>query len=315
MTKPLVSIVMPIYRVEEYIEKSVKSVIAQTYKNIELILVDDGSPDKSVEIAERVLKEHSFPYKLIRQENGGIGEARNTGIRNSNGEWVLFLDSDDIILNNAIEKLLGATRDVTDLAFCGFKVIKSQNEVRSTQYSGKQIRFTPEQIQKEFLLRNHIVLAAGTLFRRALITNKNTLFGSMPWSEDQHFIWRILSVISEAVYVDEPLYRYLTRPGSIMTSSLIENILSGYPAICNLPSFYDDYPLIKKFLVPRWVLGTISSSAKITDYNSWLTLYDNLSGKEHMKTLLHFPSLKTRLRAVTCIVSKRTYYNFFSKRA
>lgn len=313
-SNPLVSVIMPIYRVENYIAKSVESVINQTYKNIELILVDDGSPDKSVEIAEKVLKESSFPYKLVKQENLGLSTARNEGIKNSTGEWVMFLDSDDIILPDTIKHLVDAAGNNPDLAFSSYKVICSQTEIDKNIEKGNLIILTPDLLQNGFLTRKYVVLATGTLFSRKMLVDNGLLFEKIPWSEDQHFIWQVLTVIKSAVFLDEPLYQYLKRPGSIMTSSQIQDVVKSYPAICKLPELYNNNSLVKQFLVSRWVLGTISSTAKITDYKNWLLLYKKINGKQHMKNLLCFPVFKIKIRAITCLISKKVYFNFFAKR-
>ena len=313
-SEPLVSVIIPIYKVENYIEKSVKSVIAQSYKNIELILVDDGSPDKSTGIAEKVLKENSYPYKLIRQENKGLGEARNTGVKNSGGDWILFLDSDDIIVKDTVKHLVEATNKNADLVFSRYNMITSQEDICENMPKGNCTYLSPKEIQNGFLLRNYVILAAGTLFRRELFFKENIFFGKMPWSEDQHFVWRLLAVVNGAVFLDEPLYQYLRRPGSIMTSSSIQNVINSYPSICDLPRLYENNLLVKSFLVPRWVLGTISSTAKISEYKNWALLYKSISGQEHMRTLLRFPSIQTKARAIACLISKRVYYALFSKR-
>lgn len=313
-SEPLVSVIIPIYKVEKYIEKSIKSVIAQSYENIELILVDDGTPDKSVYIAVRVLKENDYPYRLIRQENSGLGYARNAGLENSSGEWILFLDSDDIILPDTVKDLVNAADESADLVFSKYNIINSQEEICNNQKGEKEF-FTNQEIQNAFLKRNYVILAAGTLFRRELLKSEKLFFDKIPWSEDQHFIWRLLSVINGAVFLDEPLYQYLRRPGSIMTSTKMQNVINSYPAICELPELYDGNPLVKSFLVPRWVLGTISSTAKTSDYTDWVLLYKNINGKAHMKKLLRFPSIKVKARAAVCLISKKSYYTFFAKRA
>ena len=97
----LVSVIIPIYRVEKYIAATVESVLAQTYKNFELLIVDDGSPDKSVEICQQFTDSR---IRIIRQENRGVAAARNTGIRHAKGDYLAFLDADDIWLPEKLEK-------------------------------------------------------------------------------------------------------------------------------------------------------------------------------------------------------------------
>ena len=172
--KPLVSIVMPIYGVEKYIEDSVKSVINQTYCNIELILVDDGSTDCSTEIVERVLNENHFTYFLIRQDNAGLGYARNTGLKHSTGEWIIFFDSDDVILPETIERLVESADEKADLVFPDFRYVSQTDEVEAIK-RGQIVSYSPEELQKDFLLRKRRILASGTMIKREVLI-KNQLF-------------------------------------------------------------------------------------------------------------------------------------------
>ena len=104
MTKTIeISIIIPIYNVEDYIENTMISICNQNYKNFEVILVDDGSLDKSSEIATYILKKNNIDFTLVRQKNAGQGIARNTGFNLAKGQWVMFIDSDDTIQNFALQ--------------------------------------------------------------------------------------------------------------------------------------------------------------------------------------------------------------------
>lgn len=111
----LISVVVPIYNVEKYIEKCIDSIINQTYTNLEIILVDDGSPDKCGKICDEYAKRDKR-IKVIHKENGGVSSARNIGLDNLNGEYVTFIDADDYISNNYCEELLNALK--TENADC-----------------------------------------------------------------------------------------------------------------------------------------------------------------------------------------------------
>src|SRR5262245_32246666 len=100
---PLVSIVIPAYNAAEWIAESIESVLQQTYQDLEVILVDDGSTDCTVEIAEQILRSGRFPYQILHQENKGPSAARNRGWRAARGTWVQFLDADDLIHRRKIE--------------------------------------------------------------------------------------------------------------------------------------------------------------------------------------------------------------------
>lgn len=313
-SKPLVSIVMPIYGVEKYIANSVKSVICQTYDNIELILVDSGSPDKSVEIAEQVLKENRYPYRLIRQKHLSQGEARNTGFRQAKGKWIMFLDSDDMILPETTNVLVKTVeKNQADLVFSSYRMIYSADEICDDNKPINAEVIEGKALQDLFLLRKRVVLVVGTLFKRELMSEKEMFFEKIPWSEDQHFVWKYLSFTENAVFVDKAYYQYLQRPGSIMNSSGIDNMIQSYPAICELSVYYDKDTMVGRYLVSRWVMGTLNSAGRIAVFEDWQNLFVALDSKQHLKNLLRFPSLRVRLFSMIGLISKRLYYRVLSK--
>ncbi len=138
----MVSIVVPVYNVEQYLSDCVNSVLQQTYTNIEVILVDDGSTDKSGKICDDFASEDNRVF-VIHKENGGISNARNTGIGLVHGQWVMFVDSDDWIEKDCIERLISNVLPDTDVVACGAKVISSNmsgNKVtcKNAKYVGNE---------------------------------------------------------------------------------------------------------------------------------------------------------------------------------
>ena len=116
----LVSIVVPVYNVEKYLERCVDSLINQTYKNIEIILVDDGATDNSGELCDKLLFKDSR-IKVFHKLNGGLSDARNYGINQATGEYLLFVDSDDWVENEIVEKLYNSIeQNSADISVCGF---------------------------------------------------------------------------------------------------------------------------------------------------------------------------------------------------
>ena len=306
--KPLVSVIIPIYKVEKYITDCLNSVLAQTYGNIEIVLVDDGSPDRSMEIAEQLLNDKGVSYVPVRQENMGLGEARNSGLRVATGEWIYFLDSDDMIVDATIEKLVSATETDTDFVFSGYRVIRNADESIASCGDEKSVIYDAEEIRKEFLMRKKIVLAPGTLYRKSFLDNNDLKFASIPWSEDQHFMFRVLQAAKKIAYIKEPLYLYLEREGSIMRATPAEKVLIGYNAIENLAKDVLTDKTFKKFVTARWVMGTLNSTARTYDYDEWKNLYKDLDGKKRLKRLLRFPDLKVKALAFLGIISPRLYY-------
>ena len=122
--KDLVSVIVPVYKVEEYIRECLDSITGQTYKNLEIILVDDGSPDSSGEICEEYARNDSR-ITVYHKENGGLSDARNYGIARAHGEFLTFVDSDDVIKSNFVETLLGLIHkydaDIATAPFVNFR--------------------------------------------------------------------------------------------------------------------------------------------------------------------------------------------------
>lgn len=311
---PFVSVIMPVYNVENYIENSVKSIIDQTYKNIELIVVDDGSSDNSIYRAEKLLKDSQLKYKIIHQKNSGQGSARNTGLREANGEWVLFLDSDDILSNNGIEHMVSAISQNIDLVFCDTNLIFSSNEAIVKCKTCIPQYFSREDLQLLFLKRKKVILAPGTLFKKEFLIKYNLFFEEIPWSEDQHFIWRVLYHIVGAYYLQEPIYQYLHRPGSIMTASKAVAMEKSYKSICSLFTYYENDRYVGQYIVPRWVMGTMNISAKLLTYSEWKRLWCSIEAIRHFRKLKTFPENKVRLLSVMGCFSKKLYYCILRRR-
>lgn len=309
MEKPVVSIVIPVYNVEKYIVDSIKSVLNQTYENIQIIIVDDGSLDKSIELAKEVLlSQINVDYRIISQNNMGQGEARNSGLLEAKGEWVFFLDSDDIIATNAIESLVdGIVDNSIDLVFSRYRGINSAKEYQEERLpQSKPYVFPRERILYEFLLRNKIVLAPGTLYRREFLKKNGLLFKRIPWSEDQHFIWRTLNKVHNVSYIEQPLYLYLKRPGSIMTATSVNQMIQSYKAINSMILEIEDFPM-RHFILPRWIIGTLNAATRV-DYSDWKELYLELNAKVAMRRLLFFPEKRVALAAIVALLFPRVYY-------
>lgn len=314
-TNSLVSIIMPVYNTEQYIESSIKSVVRQTYHNIELILIDDGSLDHSVEIAEKILLGSKITYQIIRQKNTGQGSARNLGLRIAKGEWICFLDSDDMLSDNAVDHLMSAAdRDTVDLVFSAINNISDVSDAIRICNNGKVVSFSQKELQFHFLKRTKVILAPGSIYRKDFLINNSLFFENIPWSEDQHFIWRVLYHIKGAVWINEPLYQYFHHPGSIMTASKVQAIVDSYSSICSLAEYYSNDVLIGNYIVPRWVMGTINSSAKFVDFDLWKQLWIDLEGKKNYKILFSFPDKKVKIMACIARISLALYYNIVRKR-
>lgn len=221
-TNPVVSVIIPVYNVEKYLEECIDSVLNQTYKDIEIILVDDGSTDSSGDICDRYAKNNKN-ICVIHQKNGGLSAARNAGFCRACGEYVYFLDSDDYIASEAIEKLISiAKNDNSDVVFFDAKSFFDDSEKEIKQnYIRKQEYVTAEglavfaQLQKNNEFHSAVPLL---LIRRAFLLKHNLSFMSGIYYEDMIFTFEALCLAQVVSQCKEALYYRRYRSDSIMTS-------------------------------------------------------------------------------------------------
>jgi glycosyltransferase involved in cell wall biosynthesis len=211
----MISIIIPVYKVESYLDRCVKSVVDQSYSNIEIILVDDGSPDHCPEMCDEWAKKDSR-IKVIHKSNSGLSDARNVGIRQAIGEYVLFVDSDDYIANDTCLKFAEYADDVDMVV--GESRIYENNKIIDMVHTN--------------LIENHIysgeeyaVLAINkgewfapicfNLYRRDLLINRDLYFKSGILHEDIEFMPRLCLEVHTLKYLHYEFYQYCKRNDSI----------------------------------------------------------------------------------------------------
>ena len=216
MNCPLISIIVPIYQVEKYLEKCINSIIAQTYKNLEIILVDDGSTDSCPAICDRFQAEDSR-IKIIHQENGGLSHARNVGLEHATGNFIGFVDSDDWIEPNMYEVLMSALQETgADIAVCNRQMETSDSKpVSIDTTSCKRKLYSTEEalrtiIKGEGDIRNVIW---NKLYKRTVLSNisfpKGKIFEDLLWTP------LVIGNAKLIVCMDSLLYHYLNRTDSL----------------------------------------------------------------------------------------------------
>lgn len=224
MNGPLVSIGIPVYNVEPYIEKCLLSALSQSYENLEILVVDDCGSDNSMAIVSGLIQTHSRGniVRIIHHKlNKGIGEARNTIIKECKGKYVYFIDSDDFIEPNAIDLLCAqAEKFETDVAIASHRkvALKTGEELPTYQYKSFQL-FQGDDAFANYVcsdLRWHVAIVVwNILFSVEFLRTNNLLFAGRK-DEDALFLSDYYSEVKSAVIMPDITYNYVARPDSIM---------------------------------------------------------------------------------------------------
>lgn len=213
MAKPRVSIIVPVYNIEKYIGQCIESILRQTYKNFELLLVDDGSTDSSGRICDDYSAVNS-QIKTIHKPNGGLTSARNAGLEHAQGEWICHIDGDDWVMHDYLEKMISKAEDKqADITICDMLFIFPDRAERMKMYDWD--------MQGIYGLGRYIstvwTTLCGSIQKRRLYIEYN--FKSpqkVNYCEDFHLITRLISVSSRVAKVKEPLYCYRQQASSIV---------------------------------------------------------------------------------------------------
>lgn len=209
-----VSIIIPAYNSQNSIESCVNSAINQTYKNIEVIVVDDGSTDDTYQILSRIKEKYSR-LKLIRQENGGVSAARNTAIQNATGDYIAFLDSDDTLTENAVEDMLSLADENTDLVICSYNQLEMKG--KKVKKNTPRIYNNPQELLDDFIEYDKDIWGIwNKLFRRDIIVDNNILYSTnFSYGEDHIFNLAYTKYIKNKVVVsDKIVYNYYMQGGT-----------------------------------------------------------------------------------------------------
>lgn len=235
----LISVVVPIYNVEKYMVRCIDSIINQTYRNLEIILVDDGSLDNSGKICDEY-KNKDDRIKVIHKKNGGLSDARNKGLDISNGKYILFIDSDDYIHKNMIEILYNNLISTNaDISICKFKIIYDEiNNENEDEFTNQIEVFDKKSVFQNFFNDKSLetIVAWNKLYKKELFDTIRYPFGKI--HEDEYVIHHLLYKTEKVVYTTAELYYYIKREGSITAKKSSKRIMDKMEAYRDRVDFY-----------------------------------------------------------------------------
>ena len=240
---PLISVIVPVYKVEKYLNRCVKSIAEQSCRNLEIILVDDGSPDQCGEMCD-AWAEKDQRIRVIHKRNGGLSDARNAGIRAAAGEYLIFVDSDDSIAPEMIERLYQAARSAdVKMAICNVLCV-DENGTLTGESNGIPIRsecLSAEQVLPRFYQEKGIyyIVAWNKLYHRSLLSGD--VFPVGKWHEDEFVAAQLIWKAGQVACIDYMGYYYVTqREGSIMSAGNDVRHLDALEALLIRYRFYQE---------------------------------------------------------------------------
>lgn len=304
---PKVSVIVPFYNVEGYIEKCLETLVNQTLQDIEIILVNDGSKDRSVNIVKKF--QRNYPEKIVylEKENGGLSDARNYAIPYAKGEYIAFLDSDDYVEKDMYQKMYNlAVKEESDMVECDFcweypdKTRKDVGEI----YHG-----TKEMIEK---IR---VVAWNKLIKKEILEDTKIQFPKGYRYEDVEFTYKLIPYIKKVSFLKETCIHYIQREGSISNSQnertreifdVLEHVLQYYKKI----GIYEKYKTELEYIYTRYAFcSSLRRISKIQDEN----VQENLLKLTWNNVQEKFPNWKQNSILKTKFNAKNIYMRTINK--
>lgn len=257
---PDVSVIVPIYNVDKYLNRCIDSIINQIFTNIEIILVNDGSLDTSPQICDNYARADSR-IKVIHKKNGGLSDARNTGIAASSGRYLAFVDSDDYIDPSYIAVLYyAAERNKCEISYCNYAIYRQEKGSHKTinfrkpmpgVTSGKKIcKLTVRDFRSRAYVWNK-------LYKRELFFNEDNIRFPKMYFEDTATTPRLMFFAKRVVVVDKCLYYYTKRKGSIVSRLDIKKMSDYVLALGVLRNFFERHNCYRQYRLSHWWLGVL----------------------------------------------------------
>ena len=286
------SIIVPVYNVEKYVNRCIDSILTQNYKNIELILIDDGSVDKSGTICDSY--KNDSRVKIFHQQNQGVSSARNLGIEASTGDYLLFLDADDWLVDNALPKIVYNSNDADLVMFGAYNYIELENNnyklSKRVDFGEREKPFPVYDKYKEIFDKSGVLW--NKLIKREVIS-KLRFDAEIRYGEDVIFLCKVLNNVSSAYIIPENLYYYYkNRAGNVVSAQIDERsleLIEGTKEIYDILVKNDD--VVGGFKRIFVVANEVQKKIPLT----LAGIKNNSKYLDAIRELLKYPPLKERI--------------------
>ena len=282
----LISVIVPIYKVEAYLDRCVSSIVGQTYKNLEVVLVDDGSPDNCPSMCDAWAAK-DMRIKVIHKENGGLSDARNAGLAIATGDYISFVDSDDWIDESMLQTMVDVLQtEKADIVECGVSYIDESGTVLRVRSCHDELQLFDKYGALRALVRESEVFQTvwNKLYRKELLDG--ILFEVGKLNEDDYWTYQIFDRADKIAAINIPLYFYYQRNSSIMGEGYSVKRLDGLAARYARMEYLQKYPETADFTKAR-IIGDymyhFQSALKYLNENEQSTIVDYILCK--LKTI------------------------------
>ena len=310
----MISVVVPMYNVEKYIDNTIASIDNQTYPCIEVIVVDDGSVDESVRLAKESLSKAKriCKWQVVERENHGVSAARNCGIELSRGDYCICLDSDDVLDSRALESMVSLfAKENVDVVISNFKSITDSDIPYSAPEGLSSVVFSRREALDAHFLRTKNMVAPALMFPGSLGVRYDE---NVRYAEDVVYVWDVLSCVQRVGYIETPLYGYRKRPGSTITAPDAGKMLSGLEGFKRLESRLSPGELRGDLVTDRFMLGALHALARASSRSAFLSAFESFDASSRMFALLGFPQLRVKILALIGIMSPNLLFSVLSSR-
>ena len=316
--RPIISIIVPVYNVESYLERCINSILNQTFKNFELILVDDGSTDGCKDICNEY-KTKDKRIKVIHKENGGLSSARNAGLDIARGKYIGFVDSDDFINKDMYKTLFNTIQDNnSDMVICDYYKVNEDdiNKFRNLKCNCENIKIKNlnnlESIDNLFLTGEKFIFAWNKLYKRDLFSDLRYEQGRI--YEDEYLAHRILYKCKKVSVIEVKMYYYVQRKGSLINSPFTVRRFDKVYAIKDRVDFLREKKLTnledkaEKTFIDYFVWNYFVAYQRLENIESELKILKKMFNRVFFKSLDNkFISLKEKLTLVILYLSPKLY--------
>lgn len=314
-----VSVIIPVYNVEDYIEESLKSVCEQNYDNLEIILINDGTKDHSIDKAEKIAKKFNAKIMIINKENGGLPSARNVGIKCASGDYVCFIDSDDIIAYNHIADLVAACEKYgTKVSYASFQLTYEKNRRGKPTCENESCLIKHDDLLHDFLVRKVKIHCCALLINREYLLDNDIFFNEkLRYGEDIDFMWRIFPSLESIAYTGNETYMYLQRANSLMTSQNLERVLILLREFeATVEQLMEKYPKdvkILKFLYGKASLAFYRTFAESSKYELFEELLKQSNYRKNVWKVLFIGDVKLAMLSFSLLISPKLFVYIVKK--